>query len=348
MVVRKNISLEDEDISKLDKLVEMNNGNTSAAIRDAIEISDAALKRYGSVKTAISEISSDKKEITSREQSIETGENVLLSSPIFAWMLKGTKGRLLDTEILNELLDPLKIKTTSELDTLVNVLSHESGWNCKVSIYCKDNINPETATVEIKGNNELYRDFIAQLVVMFLVNNKNLDINNIYRRATSTRIDLISRVDGTEPKVANKYFGNMTDILEECVINESFWKNLIEIFHSVNHHMVSIYKDQYEDLLAGNTTHDEGMYESITKKHIKSIPHSEFLHTLKNTHESMRIIEKIDISNNGLTVYHDYKNEKAIKKLMEYYVLTLKANGHEYKAKYSTSLITLKHVCCKD
>ena len=62
----------------------------------------------------------------------------------------------------------------------------------------------------------------------------------------------------------------------------------------------------------------------------------------------MRIIEKIEISNNGFTVYHDYKNEKAIKKLVDYYVSTLKSNGHDYKAKYSTSLITLKHVCCKD
>jgi len=348
MVVRKNISLEEEHITKLDKLVEMNEGNTSAAIRDAIDISDVALKQYGSVKSAISKISSSDKELTSREQSIETGENVLLSSPIFAWMLKGTKGMLMDNEILNELLDPLKIKTTSELDTLVNVLSHESGWNCKVSIYCKDNTNPETATVEIMGDNELYRDFVAQLVVMFLVRNKNLDIDTAYRRATSTRIDLKSRADETEPESATKYFGNMTDILEECVMKESFWKKLIEIYHSVNYHMVSIYKDQYEDLLACNAIHDEGIYESITKKHIKNIPHPEFLRLLKSTHEAMRIVEKIEISDNGFTVYHDYKKEKAIRKLMEYYVSILKANGHEYKAKYSTSLITLRHVCCQD
>lgn len=348
MVIRKNISLEDKDISKLNKLVEINRGNTSAAIRDAIHISDAALQRYGSVESAISEISSFKKEITSREQSIKTGENVLLSSPIFKWMLKGTKGRLLDKEILDELFDPLKIKTTSELDGLVNVLINESGWNCNVSIYCTDNLNPETATVEIKGDNESYRDFVAQLVVMFLVQNKNLDINTVHRRATSTRIDLISRVEGTEPESANKYFGNMTTILEECLLKESFWKNLIEIFHSANYHMVSIYKNQYEELLAGNTTPDVGIFESISKKHIKNIPHPEFLNLLKNTHESMRIIEKIDISNNGFTVYHDYKNENAIQKLMDYYILTLKANGHEYKAKYSTSLITLKHVCCKN
>ncbi|PKN05916.1 MAG: hypothetical protein CVU72_07145, partial [Deltaproteobacteria bacterium HGW-Deltaproteobacteria-7] len=104
MVIRKNISLEEEYINKLEKLVEINGGNLSAAIRDAIVISDAALRRYGSVDSSISGISSSEKEITSREHSIETGENVLLSSPIFAWMLKGTKGMLLDKELLNELL----------------------------------------------------------------------------------------------------------------------------------------------------------------------------------------------------------------------------------------------------
>jgi hypothetical protein len=348
MVIRKNISLEEEYITKLEKLVEINGGNLSAAIRDAIVISDAALRRYGSVDSSISGISSSEKEITSREHSIETGENVLLSSPIFAWMLKGTKGMLLDKELLNELLDPLKIKTTTELDGLVNVLSHESGWNCKVSIYCIDIINPKTATVEIRGDNELYRDFAAQLVVMFLVNNKNLDIDTVHRRATSIRIDLKSRSEGAEPEYAKKYFGHLTDIMEECLLKESFWKNLFGIYNSVNYNMVSIYKDHYEDLLACNAAPDTGMYESISKKHIKSIPHSEFLHMLKNTHESMRIIEKIDISDSLITVHHNYKKEKAITKLMDYYISILKENGHDYEAKYSTSLIVLEHVCCKD
>jgi hypothetical protein len=42
------------------------------------------------------------------------------------------------------LLDPLKIKTISELDKHINAISHESGWNCEASIFCMDNMDPET------------------------------------------------------------------------------------------------------------------------------------------------------------------------------------------------------------
>ncbi|MDW7726248.1 MAG: hypothetical protein SCH70_03915 [Candidatus Methanoperedens sp.] len=348
MVIRKNISLDEKYIHQLDKLLQINGGNLSAAIRDSISISNIAIQHYGSVDSAITGISSNKKEISSREQSIKTGENVLLSSPVFAWMLKVTKGMMIDQEILNELLDPLKIKSTSELNALVNAIINQSGWNCNVLIYCNDIINPETATVEIRGENEQYRDFVAQLVVMFLVNNKNLDIDIVHRRATYTRIDLKSRGEETEPESARKYFGAMTDILKECLSNEGFCKNLIQIYNSVNYNMVSIYKDLYEDLLAGNMAPDTGMFESISKKHIKSIPHSEFLHLLKNTHESLRIIEKIEVYDHVFTVNHNYKKEKAIQKLMEYYISLLHENGHEYEGVYSTSLIKLKHVCCMD
>lgn len=347
MVVRKNISLEPIHLKKLDVLTKKHNGNLSAAIRDAIDITEASLHRYGSVEDALSNIVSDKKELTGREESIESGRTVLLNRPVFLWMLKWTKGIPLENEIFEEVLDPLKIITISELDKKINEISRESGWNSKVSLFCMDDINPTTMTVTISDDNEFYRDFVTQLVVMFLANNKGLDIEVVHKRATSTRIDLKVRENGTQPVAAMKYFGYLKDAMREFKYREEFWKNLVELYSSVNYNLVSLYKGNFEELLAGNSSMDAGIFESISKKHIASISHQDFLKLLKKTEESMLIVEKIEILENSINIYHNYKNEKAIQNIRDYYVSLLKTNGHEYEAKYSTSLIVLNHVCCK-
>ncbi len=347
MIIRKNITLENTHIKKLEPLLHKNEGNLSAAIRDSVDIADVVLRQYGTLDKAISNITSETKKLTERERSIESGKNVLISSPIFQWMLKWTKGIPLDPEIMEELLDPLKINTISELDKQINIISRESGWNCEVSIFCMDNMEPETATVTITGENELYRDFLAQLVIMFLVYNKGLDIDVIHGRATSVRIDLIKLKERDGYCAANEHFGYLKDAVNEFASKKDFWKNLIEIYRSINYNMVSMHKDQYEEILAGNVFIDKGIFESLSRQHISSIHHKEFLALLKKTHESMQLIEKIELFDNEINIYHNYKHEKAVQKLLDYYISLLSANGHQYEGKYSTSLIVLSHVCCR-
>ncbi|MCZ7402060.1 MAG: hypothetical protein O8C61_07545 [Candidatus Methanoperedens sp.] len=347
MVVRKNISLEQIHLKKLDSLILKHNGNLSAAIRDAIDVTEASLKRYGSVEDAIIGIKFDKKELTGIEESINSGINVLLSRPIFLWMLKWVRGIPFENEKFEDVLDPLKINTISELDKRINDISRESGWNCQISIFSMDDINPVSVTLTIASDNELIREFVAQLAVMFLANYKSLDIDVVHKRATSIRIDLKIREKGAQPVGAINYFGYLKDIMTELRSKEEFWKNLMEIYSAVNYNMVSIYKGNYQDLLACDLPVDAGIFESISKKHIADIPHQDFLKLLKKTEESLLVVDKIEIMNDGINIYHNYKKETAIKKIQEHYISLLRANGHEYEAKYSTTLIVLNHVCCK-
>jgi hypothetical protein len=274
MIIRKNVTLENIHLKKLEPLIQKHEGNLSAAIRDSIDIADILLLQYGTIEKAIKGITTQKKEMTGRERSIESGKNVLIASPVFQWMLKWTKGIPLDHEILDELLDPLKINTISELDKHINAISIGSGWNCEVSIFCMDNMVPETAIVTITGNNELYREFLAQLVIMFLVYNKGLDIDVIHRRSTSTRIDLNKREDGVDWSAAYDQFSYLKDAVDEFVSKREFWKNLVGIYRSFNYKMVSLHKDQYEEILAGNIPLDDGVFESLSKKHISRILNS--------------------------------------------------------------------------
>lgn len=347
MVIRKNISLEPSHIKKIEYLTNRHNGNLSAAIRDAIDIADVSLRRYGSVEEAISKITSEKKNFDGMEESIMTGKNILLSRPIFLWMLRSTKGFPMEKEIIEEVLDPLKITTISDLDAKINKLSIESGLNCQISLFCMDDVNPVTATITISGENEYYRDFMAQLVVMFLAYNKGLDIEVIHKRATSTRIDLKLREKGTQPESSIRNFGYLRDAIKEFRTKEEFWTNLFKIFGSVNYNMTSLYKGNYEELLEGNILTDAGLFESISKKHISNIPHREFLELLKKTEESLMLIDKIEILENSINIYHNFKNERSLQNIRDYFLSLLKANGHEYEAKYSTSLIVLNHICCR-
>ena len=52
MLIRKNISLDDKYLKKLQPLLDANNGNLSAAVRDTIEIADTALN-HKSIDEAI-------------------------------------------------------------------------------------------------------------------------------------------------------------------------------------------------------------------------------------------------------------------------------------------------------
>ncbi len=345
MIIRKNISIEEAHLRKLRNLTEEHGGNLSAAIRDAIDIAYVALQRYGSVQEAISGITSKENKSLS-EEYIQSGKCVLLERSIFLWMLKWTKGIPLEIEVIDELLDPLKIVTISDLDKRINEICHASGWKCEVSIFCVDNINPSSVTLVVEGDNEFYRDFVAHIVVMFLVYHKNLDIEVVQKRTTALRIDMKSREQGVA-EGAIKHFGYLKEIIKEFTSKNYLWNALAELFSSVNYNMVVLHKNYYEDLLACETSHDAGIFESISGKHISSIPHSDFLIMLKKVHESTHIIDRIELFDHGFNVYHSYKNDRAIEKLRDYYLSLLKANGHEYEARYSKSLIVLNHLCCR-
>lgn len=104
-----------------------------------------------------------------------------------------------------------------------------------------DNLNPSTVTLVIKGDNEHYRDFLAHLVVMFLVYHKNLDIETLHRRATALRIDLKYRQERTQPIGAIKHFGYLKEIIEEFYSRNYLWKAFAKLFSSVNYNMVVLH-----------------------------------------------------------------------------------------------------------
>lgn len=134
-MVRKNVSMEDKYLQKLQPFLDENNGNLSAAIRDAIELADAALQGHGSVEDGLDYFTQGSTKYPEiRNGLIESGECILISQLSFRWLIENTDGILVDDELVSELFNPYKMKSVSDLIAYLNKRSLNMGWGIEVYV----------------------------------------------------------------------------------------------------------------------------------------------------------------------------------------------------------------------
>lgn len=127
--------MEDEYLQKLQPFLDKNNGNLSAAIRDAIELADAALQGHKSVEDALDYFTQGSTKYPEiRNSLIESGECILISQLSFRWLIENTDGILVDDELVSELFNPYKIKNVSGLLEYLNTRSRNMGWGIEVYV----------------------------------------------------------------------------------------------------------------------------------------------------------------------------------------------------------------------
>lgn len=344
MIIRKNIAIEEKHLKYLRPLLTKNNNNLSAAVREAIEFTNLALNNFNTLEDAQDQLIKPI-ELSPLEETIRSNKNVVVSYPTFLWFLKYTKGLLIDTEVLEETLDALNITTISELDTIMNNICQEFGWQVEVSIFSMDNLNPESVTLMVSDGNEMVREFVALHLAQFLAINLNLDIEMVHKRATSMRIDFRKIEEGSKFVGLETNFGYNQTIVDEMFQKPKFWKNMVNIHIITNYKIVSMCRNNFESALAGKPIQDTSIIESLIKKHVSDIPYPDFIEKIKMLHVNMGIVEKIECPDKDtIKVYHDYKDEEAIHKLTNFYKFILEANGQHFNTKYSTSLIILERV----
>src|SRR5574341_1460949 len=112
MILRKNISLNEEYLKKLDPLMQKHGGNLSAVIREVIDLADAAFQDPDSVKRLISGLK--------QEQN--------LTSATIIWALKNLAGRFPGEETVQDIISN-NIPTLSLLEERLNELGSEIYWN---------------------------------------------------------------------------------------------------------------------------------------------------------------------------------------------------------------------------
>lgn len=330
MSVRKNISLEKGHLRKIEPLVLKHKGNFSAAMREIIDLIDIMTKDPEAVNNLIDGLKTD----------YNLTENVIF------WMIKETRGRLIDPEHLNSIIDPAKIVLLTDLEKYMDEMTNGASWqtNIKIEDY-DDNANPSYATVTLSGNSIYKLEFIGGLISSFLVSNKKQEIISLKKMSNKIIINFKKQVNANISRQSLiNYFGDMEDISVEISKKRDFWKCIVNLYKQTNYNMVTIPKNYYNELLIGKEapSYLTAPIEAIHKIPIRDIPLDVLIPTMKSVYEFMGIVERIDVNENTLYIYHGSTDKRAIEAIEKILLNVLNSNGTVYESRCSENLIVMR------
>jgi hypothetical protein len=348
VLIRKNISLDDKYLKKLQPLMDANDGNLSAAVRDTIEVADTALTYHKSIDEAIKFL----KENPAREElndTIQSGENVVINKTILECLFRYIKGRLMNEELVNELINPFEIQDMKQLEEYLNRIFRSYQWAIRTSIKCEDIHNPESALVIFSNATVNSRDFFAQLVAHFLARWKQLDVENMFRRANSTHISFKKNSsispNETMPGI-RKHFGYLDIICKELDENTDFWTQVMYTYNCEKYNLVTLHRSQLEIFATGDIPNPTKILERMCKQSVSDMALPDLLIQFKRMYLATQLVKNIEIclepERESVTIFHDFKNEKFIRNLVEYFSNIFRENGTPFETSSYSSMIEFR------
>lgn len=315
--ITRNVSLEEEHIKKLKPNMEKCNGNLSAAIREIIN------------------------------QNVST-KNSNLPELLFGWMMKEADDILLPDNILNQIIEPRLIDSMEKLKSFL--IDRFADWNVDISLIYDINTSPSNVVIDLKGDNQKIK-LVASLISQFLVKNSyKIPLKILYvsylERQIIVELSRSSRQDAIDS--LSYYFGKTDEILKAVKDRPKFWRSLINEYISSNYNMVMIHKNYFEDLFTNKTPMGEILIENLAKKPICDIPLEDMFNLIKTVNETSGIIDRVEIDNENLILFHNYRDKGAIERLKNSFISLLKANGQSYEAKTTKNMILLNKIDSKN
>lgn len=344
-MIRKNVSMEDEYLQKLQPFLDKNNGNLSAAIRDAIELADAALQGHESVENALEYFTQDSTKYPEiRNSLIESGECILISQLSFRWFIENTDGILLDDELVSEIFNPYQIKSVSGLLEYFNTRSRNMGWEVEAYISTwEDN----TEVIVIENGDPSLRAYLAEAVSIFLGRYLNFDVSFVHRKSNSIRIFLKEyRSDTDVPPGVRKNFGTLDYTFKEIKSKPDIWTSLVERYRLHRYQRVNINKDVFETFLSGGIPDVISFFEASAGKPVQEIPLHDMFAICKRlvsitqlANDVERSVEKGKVN---LKIRHQFSEETAIEKLVEFFSKLFQTAGYKIKVRTISNLIIIE------
>ncbi|VVB92533.1 Uncharacterised protein [uncultured archaeon] len=336
MSIRKNISLETGHLQKLEPLVRKHNGNFSAAMREIIDLIDIMTKDPEAVNKLI--------------DGLKTDYN--FTETIVYWLIKQARGRLIDTEHLNSIIDPAKIVMLSDLERYLDDMTAGVSWqtNIKIDDY-DDNVHPSHVKVTLSGNSLYKMEFLGGLIASYLITYKKQEIVSLKKISNKITINFKKQANANLARQSLvNYFGDMDDIACEISKKQEFWKCIVNLYKQTNYNMVTIPKNYYNELLIGKEapSYLTAPIEAIHKIPIRDIPLETLIPTMKSVYEFMGIVERIDVNENTLYIYHGNTDVRAINAIEKILLNVLNSNGTKYKSRCSENLIVMSPVIQKN
>lgn len=319
MIVTRHISLDNDCIDKMQPYVQKHNGNFSAAVR---EIIDRAGK-YSSLQNSSS-----------------------IDSSLFKWMLTEIDGRLVPGNLLDEIVDPSLINSMRKFEEHLRTRFNDLEWSIDLAIRSDCDSSPSDVLIEIRGAPQKIK-FVASIICQYLVKNSSdnasLGIRSIGNFSDSLKIELSRSNKKDAQNSLYNFFGGMDEVIKAIKSRPSFWKTVIDGHLLSNYSMVTVHRNYFEDLLAGKIPMGEITIETLAKKPIQEIPLKEMLPLIKEVYETSRVVDRVEIDQETVILFHNYRNIEVIDKLKKSLAALLEANGHLYDAKSTANMIVLTH-----
>lgn len=335
--------MEDEYIQKLQPFLDKNDGNLSAAIRDAIELADAALQGHESIEEALNFFIEGPTQYPAiRNSLIESGECILISQFSFRWLVQNTDGILVADELVNELFNPYRIKNILDLLEYLNKRSLNLGWGIEASLTNWEEENTDIIVLE-HGDPNL-RAFLAEILSMFLGRYLNLDVSFVHRKSNSIRIFLKEYRSDTEvPPGVRKNFGILDYTFKEIKSRPDFWTSLVERYRLHRYERVNLNKDVFEVFLSGGIPDITSFFEASAGKSIREIPQCELFVICKKLISTTQLVSDVEGTVEGgkthLKIRHQFSDEKVISKLVELFSKLFQTAGYVFEVKTISNLI---------
>lgn len=319
MIVTKHISIDKECVEKLKPQLEKHNGNFSAAIREIID-------RNG--------------------KSVFPNNSSAIDNSLLKWILTEVEGTLIPDNVLDEFLDPMLINSIRKLEECLNCRFRELEWDIKIEFKYDNDSLPSGMLIEIKGESHKIRT-IARILSQYMVKNSlekiPLEIISIFIINECIRIELAKSTKKEAMNSLLTFFGEMDEVIKGIKSRPEFWKAIVKRHIMSNYNMVTVHRNYFEDLLSNNIPLGEISIENIAKKPIQEIPLKEMLLLIKEVYETSRVIDKVEIDNENLIIFHSYRSNEAVEKIKKTLVLLLEANGHLFDPKTTANMIVLTH-----
>ena len=323
MIKTKHISLDEYCLKKIEPYVLKHGGNFSAAIREMVE----------------------------RVEDTVPENSLIVDEHLFDWLLDEISGRIIPDSVLSVMIDPVLRCSMDNFAKFINKRLNKFGWKINVNICCDDILSPSDITIQIKGARQRTR-IIACMLSQFIIQNppSNLqsptyfEIKSVVSLDSETRVCLVKSTNNKEgDNSLITFFGKFEEVAKALKSHPSLWKCIINRHVTSNYSMVTIHRSYYEDILSGNSPMGEIMIETIAKRSIKDIPLQETLLLVKKVYEASRIVDKVDIQNDTIILFHTYRNKDAIEKIRKQLIMLLEANGHTYDGEITNNMVVLKH-----
>ena len=320
MIRSKNVSLDDECLKKMESLVNKHQGNFSAAVRELIDKS---------------------------QRSVLPERAFAVDESLFNWLLDEIDGRLIPDRIVDKIIDSSLIHRLDDLDKYINKRVDDLGWDVSTNIECDNVSNPSQVTIEVTGISHKIK-LIAIIVSQFIVKNSPdsapLKIISVTKLDNNIRVELSrssSKIEAVNSLIT--FFGNIEDIAKAVKNHTTFWKCIVNRHELSNYRMVTIHRNYFEDVLAGKIPMGEIMIETIAKKPIQDIPLNQMLGLIKQVYEASKVVDKVEIRNEKIILFHNYRHKEAIERIKKQLVMLLETNGHLYNTKCTTNMIIFEH-----